>query len=137
MAKEINRSPSDEMFAATPPLKAKKMRFAMAMTGFAHGKARDFQGVQEMLFVDVKRAYFYSPERRSVYVSLPDEDPMPAFCAKLNVSMYGTRDAASNWEEKYASHLIPCGSTQGKLSPCVFYLEERGVRLVVHGDDFT
>ena len=39
--------------------------------------------------------------------------------------------------EKYASHLISCGFTQGKSSPCVFYHEERGIRLVVHGDDFT
>ena len=137
VAKEINRSPSDEMFAATPPLEAKKMLFSMAMTEFAHGRARNFQGVQKLLFVDVKRAYVYAPARRAVYASLPDEEPMPGFCAKLNVSMYGTRDAASNWEEKYASHLISCGFAQGKSSPCVFYHEERGIRLVVHGDDFT
>ena len=137
VAKEINRSPSDEMFAATPPLEAKKMLFSMAMSNFANGRARKFEGTQKLLFIDVKRAYFYAPARRSVYVSLPDEDPMPGYCAKLNVSMYGTRDAASNWEEKYASHLIKCGFTQGKSSPCVFYHEGRGIRLVVHGDDFT
>ena len=56
---------------------------------------------------------------------------------RLNVSMYGTRDAASNWEDKYASHLIACGFTQGKSSPCIFFHKERGIRCVVHGDDFT
>ena len=30
VAKEINRQPSDDMFAATPPLEAKKLRFSMA-----------------------------------------------------------------------------------------------------------
>ena len=35
VAKEINRSPSAEMFAATPPLEAKKMLFSMAMSSFA------------------------------------------------------------------------------------------------------
>ena len=51
--------------------------------------------------------------------------------------MYGTRDAASNWEEKYASHLIRCGFRQGKSSPCIFFHKEKGLRCVVHGDDFT
>ena len=51
--------------------------------------------------------------------------------------MYGTRDAASNWEDKYASHLISCGFTQGKSSPCIFVHKQRGIRVVVHGDDFT
>ena len=32
VAKEIKRSASDEMFAATPPLEAKNMLFSMAMT---------------------------------------------------------------------------------------------------------
>ena len=36
VAKEVIRSPSDEMFAATPPLEAKKMLFSMAVTEFAH-----------------------------------------------------------------------------------------------------
>ena len=62
---------------------------------------------------------------------------MPGFCAKLNVSMHGTKDAANNWEEKYANNLISCGFTQGKSSPCVFYHQERVARLVVHGNDFT
>ena len=53
------------------------------------------------------------------------------------MSMYGTRDAASNWEDKYASHLIACGLTQGKSPPCIFFHKERGIRCVVHGDDFT
>ena len=137
VAKEINRSPSDEMFAATPPLEAKKMLFSMAMTDFSQGRATRSNGTQKLLFIDVRRAYFYAPARRSVYVNLPDEDSKPGYCARLNVSMYGTRDAASNWEDKYASHLIKCGFVQGKSSPCVFFHAEKGISVVVHGDDFT
>ena len=136
VAKEINRSPSDEMFAATPPLEAEKMLFSMAMSSFAQNRAKNFHGVQKLLFIDVRRAYFYAPSRRPVYVALPEEDPCPGYCARLNVSMYGTRDAASNWEDKYA-HLIRCGSVQGKSSPCIFFNEQKGLRVVVHGDDFT
>ena len=61
-------------------------------------------GVQKLLFVDVKRAYFYAKARRDVYVKLPAEDWEEGMCGKLNKAMYGTRDAASNWEHKYRSH---------------------------------
>ena len=104
VAKEINRSPSDEMFEATPPLEAKKMLFSMMVTEFANNRAVKLRGVQKLLSIDVRRAYFYAPARRPVFVHLPEEGAKPGFCMRLNVSMYGTRDAASNWEDKYASH---------------------------------
>ena len=125
------------MFAATPPLEAKNMLFPMAATDFPYGRAKKSHGVQKPLSVDVKRAYVYDPARRDVYVTLPDEDLMPGYWLKLNVSMYGTRDAASNWEDKYASHLIQCGFAQGRSSPCILFHESRKVDVVVHGDDFT
>jgi hypothetical protein len=58
-------------------------------------------------------------------------------CGWLNVSMYGTRDAASNWESKYQSVLVGMGFQIGKSNPCVFRHESRDIRTVVHGDDFT
>ena len=137
VAKEIKRGPSDDMFAATPPLEAKKSLFSMAMTQFARGRAQGIKGTQKMLFVDVRRAYFYAPARRPVYVTLPDEDAEEGMCGKLNRSMYGTRDAAANWEDKYSSHLMAMGFSRGKSSPCTFFHPHRGVRCVVHGDDFT
>ena len=51
--------------------------------------------------------------------------------------MYGTQDAASNWEHKYATHLTDNGFLRGKSSPCVFWNPHTGVRCVVHRDDFT
>ena len=137
VAKEIKRGASDDMFAATPPLEAKKSLFSMAMSQFARGRARSMHGTQKLLFIDVRRAYFYAPARRPVYVTLPDEDAEEGMCGKLNRSMYGTRDAASNWEDKYSSHLISMGFTRGKSSPCTFFHPQKGVRCVVHGDDFT
>ena len=70
-------------------------------------------------------------------MKLPDEDDTPGMCGRLNVSMYGTRDAAANWEDQYANHLIANGFIQGKSSPCVFHNPIRKDRCVVHGDDFT
>jgi hypothetical protein len=58
-------------------------------------------------------------------------------CGRLNKSMYGTRDAAVNWEKSYTEFMISRGFTQGVASPCCFYSKERDIRAVIHGDDFT
>ena len=51
--------------------------------------------------------------------------------------MYGTRDSAQNWEYEYCESMEGIGFKRGKASPCVFHQEERGIRAVIHGDDFT
>ena len=56
---------------------------------------------------------------------------------KLARCMYGTRDAAQNWEREYESAFLKLGFKQGKSSPCLFYHEAKDLRVVVHGDDFT
>ena len=58
-------------------------------------------------------------------------------CGKLVKALYGTRDAAQNWEHAYIEFLETVGFRVGTASPCVFFHEDRGIRLVVHGDDFT
>ena len=63
--------------------------------------------------------------------------PSQGCAGTLNVSMYGTQDATSNWEFKSATHLMENGFLRGKSSPCVFWNPHTGVRCVVHGDDFT
>ena len=51
--------------------------------------------------------------------------------------MYGTRDAARNWHNTYSAHLRSLGFLQGLSNPCVFYNSERGIRTIVHGDDYV
>ena len=75
--------------------------------------------------------------QREVYVRLPDEDHEEDMCGKLNKSMYGTRDAASNWETEYVTFMRSCGFEQGKSSPCIFYHRGKDIRAVIYGDDFT
>ena len=138
VAQEIKRGHGDEQFAGTPPWEAKKTLFSLAMTSLAGDRACRPRGVKKLCFVDVRRAYFYAPTKRAVYVKPPEEAGCPpGHCARLNASMYGTRDAAANWEEKYASHLKSIGFIQGLSSPCIFYNPDRDIQLVVHGDDFT
>ena len=51
--------------------------------------------------------------------------------------MYGTKDAARNWEKRYSQFLQSLGFTAGKASPCVFHNPTLQCSCVVHGDDFT
>ena len=72
VAKEINRGKREDLFAATPPLEAKKALFSLAVTegvGIQSGK-----GPMKLDFIDVRRAYFHAISRRPVYIKLPDED---------------------------------------------------------------
>ena len=68
---------------------------------------------------------------------MPEEDNEEGMCGKLNKAMYGTRDAAQNWENAYAEFMESIGFSKGKASPCIFWHPGRNLRCVVHGDDFT
>ena len=125
------------MFAATPPLEALKIILTKAMF-------RDESGVtsRKVMVDDVKRAYFYAPATRPIYMELPREDysaedEREDNIAKLDMSMYGTRDAAQNWQRTVAGHLISIGFRQGVANPCIFHNATKDVTTIVHGDDYV
>ena len=94
----------------------------------------------KLMYADVSRAYFYAPAVRPVYVKLPTEDVNDnddGMVGKLNMSMYGTRDAAANWAAEYGKTLTDAGFVQGKHSPCIFYNSSSDTIVMVHGDDFV
>lgn len=100
------------------------MLFSLAVTegrslGIGYGEGWQYK----LEFIDIKRAYFHAPAKRDVYIKLPDEDAEEGMCGKLLKSMYGTRDAAYNWEEEYTQFMIPNGFIQGIES--VFILPPR------------
>ena len=66
----------------------------------------------ELDFIDVRRAYFYAPSRRTVYVELPPDDVEEGMCGKLVKRMYGTRDVAQNWETGYTTFMRGVGFRQ-------------------------
>ena len=97
-------------------------------------------GDVEILIADVKRAHFYAKAIRRVFVEMPVEDNRagnPAECAELKQSLYGTQDAAHNWDNEYSGTMEANGYRRGAASPCQFYNPSNGVRVVVHGDDFV
>ena len=126
----------DDLFAATPPIEAIKALVSLAAS--QKGKKH----IKKLSFIDVSKAYFHAPATRPVYVELPDEALEPHergghICGKLNYSLYGTRDAAQNWEAEYTRYLTKLGFKRGLSSPCIFYHAARDMTVVVHGDDFT
>ena len=90
---------------------------------------------------DVKGAYFNAPIQGEVFVEIPQEDLTAEDRAadvvgRLRLSLYGTREAAGNWQRHLSAHLISIGFTPGSYSPCTYFHSERGVSVLVHGDDY-
>ena len=133
VAQELNRFKQPELFAATPPVEY--IRYLISRCASSQWSSKP----SRIMINDVKKAYFYAPATRRVFVALPDEDRLPGeegLCALLLKSLYGTRDAAYNWTEAYTKALIDLGFTKGESSPCNFYHKTRNICTVVHGDDF-
>jgi len=132
VARQINRNKTDEFFAATPPLEAKRMLISEAATNPKRGKQE-----KKLLFIDIRRAYFNAKASKETYVMLPQEAEQEGMCGELEQCMYGTREAGARWEETYTAAMVRNGFKQGKATPCTFRHSERDIEVVVHGDDFT
>ena len=75
--------------------------------------------------IDDRRAYFHAEARRQVFVELCEEDAVKGMCGELVKAMYGTRDAAQNWEATYVKFMNDIGFFSGRATPCVFFHEEK------------
>lgn len=55
------------------------------------------------MHVDVTRAFLYADASREIFMKLPvedQEDGEEQMCGRLPRAMYGSRDAAQNWQRK-------------------------------------
>ena len=87
---------------------------------------------------DVRRTYFFAKIQKDVYIELSQEDEMHMkILGKLKLCLYGTRDAAKGWQESFSAHPKTIGFRRGKGHPCVFYHPTRGIKTLVHGDDYV
>ena len=133
-AKEYKTHARPVLYAPTPPLEALKEVLSEIATGTRGGKV--------VALVDVRRAYFHAPARRRVFVELPPQDCQPSdehVCGLLQYRLYGTRDAAQNWEEELASTLSDLKLTRGSSCSCVWKgcIKSEHSMATVHGDDIT
>ena len=136
VACEVNTYKTDEYYAATPPLEAKKLLFSE----YANTARRPTNKPKLIVlsFVDIKKAYFNGVPRRNIHLAFPRELGIPPnLVAHLKRCVYGTRDAGAIWEDCYADALVEMGFVRGVANGCNFYHSARGLRVVVHGDDFT
>ncbi len=123
VGKEFRTGPDDALFAITPPLDALRLIISRASTLGAGNKK------SEIMINDVSRAYFYAKCTRDLYVELPVEDPDydPNFIGKLRLCLYGTRDAALNWQSTLSEHLESQGFVRGVGHPSVFHHTVRNI----------
>ena len=134
VAKEYKTHARPELYASTPPLEALTDMLAQIATG---NRERNV-----VALVDMRRPYFYAPSRWRVFVERPPEDYQVCDehkCELLRYSLYGTQDAAQNWDEELASTLSKLKLTRGIACPCVWQGRIKGEHVVttVHGDDIT
>ena len=121
VAKEIKKDSRIDLFAATPPLEAKKILFSLAVTeGYGYDRGNRGDGMK-LDFIVIRKAYLNALARRAVYVELPTEISEPGTCSRLLTSLYGTRDAARNWEVEYPRFRESIGFVRGTSTPCAFY----------------
>ena len=118
-----------DLFVPTPAIESVRLLISKA--------ARRRHSV---MVADVRRAYFYAKARQTLYVELPDEDKRPGedgMVGRLNMSLYGTRDAARNWEEELNETFEALGFQKGRAAPCSYLHKVRDIAVVVHGDDIV
>ena len=118
VGKEFKTYADDSLYASTPPLEALRLIVSRAATT---DKKR------HLMINDVRRAYFYAEATRDLFIELPNEDAEYGkgdLVGKLRLCLYGTRDAALNWQETLSNHLIDNGFIRGVGFPSVFYNPE-------------
>merc|ERR1712086_1148632 len=136
VGKEFADNKLDGLFAGTPPLEA--LRFLVHEAATVEGEEEEQEKV--IMVNDVARAFFEAKAIRKLCVELPAE--CAEGCGGHNVgllrqSLYGTRDAAMNWQEEVARGMRGWGFSRGQYNPCLYTHAERRVQVFLHGDDFA
>ncbi len=114
-------SADDARCARTPPWEALRLIVSRARTWDNAGCER------EIMINDVSRAYFYAEATRCMYMEIPAEDPLhdPNMLGRLRLCLYGTRDAALNWQQTLSDHLVEAGQAGDWPSICVLPPSQR------------
>ena len=102
-AGEFKSDDRPDLYAGTPPLEALKAIISIAA---------NHRGTFSITHIDVSCAYFHAKAQRPVLIRLPAEDRMGTDEGKVGLmkkSMYGTRDAASNWERDWQENVEEVG----------------------------
>ena len=105
VGREMKTDSRLDLFAATPPLES--LRLLCSLCANNQSRRDPFR----IMSIDVRRAYFYAKATLPMYIEIPIEDFEPGDegnVARLNLSLYGNRDAARNWSNEYTKFLKDC-----------------------------
>ena len=138
VAKEFNDSKDMGIFASTPPLEALRTLLSEAGTRRKRRKGKEVV----MMLNDVARAFFEAKATRELCIELPDEDKTEKDQREDNVailekSLYGTRDAANNFQKEIKSFMLGIGLKIGRYNASTYHHGKFGLKTMVHGDDFV
>ena len=65
------------------------------------------------------------------------EDDEEDNVAILEKSLYGTRDAAKNFQQEVKKFMTSIGFKQGGYNASTYFHKKKGLKTIVHGDDFV
>ena len=136
VAKEFASSETEGLFAATPPLET--LRVLISETATVEKNKEE----KVLMIADISRAFFEAEVVRDICVELPEEgkdeeDKGKDVVGKLRLSLYGTRDAAANFQRTVKEFMEKGGWTSSRYCPCSFRHPARDLAAMVHGDDFV
>jgi len=114
VAQGFNQVPGrdfDETWAPVPNAATSRALFAVAA---AKG--------WEVHHVDVKTAFLNATMDKEMYIKLPDgvESGEPAEVRRLNLALYGTKQAGRLWGIKLNEELEQMGATRSTVEPCLY-----------------
>ena len=138
VGKEFNNGAEDGLFASTPPLESLRLLLSEAATLDSCGRQRDLV----MLIADVSHAFFEADAKRKIAVKLPrealtEEEVEQDLVGVLRKSLYGTRDAAINFQREVRRLMVGLDFCASRYNPSLFVNKKTGVLIMVHGDDFV
>ena len=123
---EFNTSDMDGLFAATPPLEALKLLMSDAATVKKCPGCAFKEESKAIIVNDIARAFFEAPVQREIAVELPEEDgggPGCPMVGLLQKSLYGTRDAAANFQKEIKKFMKDQVFQLGKYNASTYFLQ--------------
>jgi len=86
--------------------------------------------------IDVNNAFTESILKENIYMQAPDGvDVPPGHVLHLLRSIYGLKQAARDWNQLCAGHLIEMGFVKSEADPCLFVHPMRDMMVLVYVDD--
>ena len=119
-------------FAGTPPLEGLRMLLSMMVTVIIY---QNITLDPVLVIIDVRRAHFHPYAKRELFIQLPDEDWEEGMVGLLLRTMYGSRDAASSFEDFFNEVMVLAGFLVGSSSPCLYCKKSGFGSGWRHGDD--